>query len=151
MYRPSPDRLAPFARVVALLVLTVLALGLPQLLQLCRHDGGPVRIEFVGGPGCCDHVDLAYDAGEGATDGQVAAGHCADHGDCEHAALGVDLQRLPTYSLPDRLVAQPALGGLDSVEEPWRGSPLTAQLPPSTGPPLPERRSAQLVCTILRQ
>lgn len=158
MYRTSPDRLRPFARAAALLVLAVLALGLPQLLQLCRHGGEPVRIGFVGGAACCDHDHGGAEAVHFEVAQAVAAAR--DHGvptlgeapdDCEHTSLGIDLQRLPTNELPARLAAEPALGGLHLATAPTPAVALATRQPPATGPPRPERRSAQLVCTILRQ
>lgn len=165
MYRPSPDRLPPFARAAALLVLLVLALGLPHLLQRCQPALGPTRVEFASGASCCGHAHAATapvhaahgDCGSCCADapsapgGAVEAGH-ADHPcGCEHTALGVELQRLPTYSLPDRLVQQPALGGIDLATVTAPGSRLATWQLHATGPPRPERRSAQLVGTILRQ
>lgn len=165
MSRPLPDRLPTFARAAALLVLVVLALGLPRLLQRCQPALGPTRVEFASGASCCAHahataapMHAAHEdcGGCGAEDsaasgGGVAASH-ADHPcGCEHTALGIDLQRLPTYSLPDRLLAQPARGGIDVASATTPGSGLATRQPPPTGPPRPERRSAQLVGTILRQ
>lgn len=162
MYRTSPDRLPPFARTAALLVLAVLALGLPKLLQLCQPALGPTRVEFASGASCCGHAhatpapthERQGDCGSCCADapgGAAEAGH-ADHPcGCEHTALGVELERLPTYRLPDRIVQQPALGGIDLAAVTSPGSGFATGQPPPTGPPRPERRSAQLVCTTLRQ
>ena len=89
-----------------MLVLAVLALGLPQLLQLCRHDGEPVRIGFVG-HACCDHDHGSAAVGSAAAgDPSVPTlGEATD--DCEHTSLSIDLQRLPTNELSARLAAAP--------------------------------------------
>jgi hypothetical protein len=136
----------PIARALATLALLVVALGLPQLLVLCEPAVGDVHLTFVASPDdCCvesaaEHVPPA----EGPAIG-------ADERHCDHVPLGIELDSARRFVLPTALTDQPPTGDFVRQAPPPAAEEGAAARPPSTGPPRPERRSEQLVCTILRQ
>lgn len=128
------------------MALLVVALGLPQFLVLCQPGAGDVHLTFVASADdCCgDHAGPPGLPADGTANG-------ADERHCEHTPLGIELDSARRFVLPTALTDQPPAGVLAPRVPPPVAADGDTERPPSTGPPRPERRSAQLVCTVLRQ
>lgn len=151
---------SPIARAAAFVALLVMALGLPRLLMLCTHDGGPAHLEFAHSPaGCCSpHED---EWGHRELDHRELLGHedLGGHlgvtgGSCEHSSLAFELGTSRQWQLPRELADGGAPAGqlawLQSIPaEVWACTPIP-RLPPTTGPPRIDRRTERIVTTVLR-
>lgn len=142
----SQPQAHPITRALAALALLVVGLGLPQFLALCQPATGDAHLTFAGrGEDCCA---AAADASARPAGGTAAT---ADERHCEHTLLGIELDSARRFVLPAALTLQPPTGGIVAPAPPPAAGDDCRARPPSTGPPRPERRSEQLVCTILRQ
>ena len=165
MIRPAHS---PIARAAAFVALLVMALGLPRLLMLCTHDGGPAHLEFAHSPaGCCsshadeaetapvdDHLGSSELGGSELGSSELGGHRRGNGGSCEHSSLAIELGTSRKWQLPRELADGGAQAGLLAwlqaiPAEVWACTAIP-RLPPTTGPPRIDRRTERIVTTVLR-
>ncbi len=137
------------------LALTVVGLGLPQLLIVCRGDDGAVHLEFWHDPAECCHEQSArepwlgaFSAGADERGDEPGQAHGRAPG-CEHQDLAIG--PLPT---PRPITVRvPPLSFTAWLPEPPRSPERTYAVPidqpPGTGPPRLAALLRQLAATHL--
>jgi hypothetical protein len=130
---PGP-RSPRLARALLALAVAVLALGLPRHLVRCEHADGEAHLEFV-------HA-------EGAHETAPAPSLPADDGDaaceagCEHTVFVVAPGTQPDHAAAAKAAALSCLGLVPHELPPLHERVAFAWLPPPTGPPRPDERTA---------
>ncbi len=125
----------PVRRALPWLALLVLALGLPQLLVVCRSHDGDVHLEFVGDTHCDDESGQrgsrplpAAPRPTGLPGMDVAPG-------CEHTALGADPAPPPRPDLQSAPPPSPGGAWAQLAHDPRDAALDARRCAPATGPP----------------
>ena len=145
MFNPRSSWLAcSVAQVAIWLALLVVSLGLSRFLVVCTgpHCHGAIEIAHLAGS-CCDHEhEVAAPADE------LGDQICEGHGQCVDEALGIDIGPLPQQlSSPHSDVACFGPSPTAAFLSLWARA--VAMLPPITGPPRTDPRTALLATTTL--
>jgi hypothetical protein len=154
------------SRVIAALAfatLFVLCLGLPRLLVVCRH-GPDASLELAHfsvdhrAGGCCQGHGPGHGRPHRTDHGREArlperepggAPAAAPGDSCEHSSLAIELNEPPRPHRPGIPDAPPAVASLPPVPPSAPQSRDADRLPPSTGPPRTDARTALLASTVL--